>query len=200
MGKTYKIAVMPGDGTGPEVVAEGLKVLQAAAAKSGAELAAAEGEAGNIKVALEKVDKFSGTYKELSRQLETANQKLAAATNSLEGAGKALADRKRMANAVAGDMEAKLTAATAARCSYRLPAAHPRISLRSASMSASPNFCSPMATASRIRHRGSDANLLSRTSCARSPSAASLPSVETAQKTRNTVALFSGASFSEIAR
>ena len=33
MGKTYKIAVMPGDGTGPEVVAEGLKVLQAAAAK-----------------------------------------------------------------------------------------------------------------------------------------------------------------------
>ena len=33
MGKTYKIAVLPGDGTGPEVVAEGLKVLQAAAAK-----------------------------------------------------------------------------------------------------------------------------------------------------------------------
>jgi 3-isopropylmalate dehydrogenase len=33
MGKTYKIAVLPGDGTGPEVVAEGLKVLEAAAAK-----------------------------------------------------------------------------------------------------------------------------------------------------------------------
>lgn len=31
MGKTYKIAVVPGDGTGPEVVAEGLKVLSAAA-------------------------------------------------------------------------------------------------------------------------------------------------------------------------
>ena len=31
MGKTYKIAALPGDGTGPEVVAEGLKVLQAAA-------------------------------------------------------------------------------------------------------------------------------------------------------------------------
>ena len=31
MGKTYKIAVLPGDGTGPEVVAEGLKVLAAAA-------------------------------------------------------------------------------------------------------------------------------------------------------------------------
>jgi 3-isopropylmalate dehydrogenase len=35
MGKTYKIAVMGGDGTGPEVVAEGLKVLKAAAPKFG---------------------------------------------------------------------------------------------------------------------------------------------------------------------
>lgn len=32
---SYKIAVMPGDGTGPEVVAEGLKVLAAAAAQAG---------------------------------------------------------------------------------------------------------------------------------------------------------------------
>jgi len=32
---SYKIAVIPGDGTGPEVVREGLKVLQAAAQKSG---------------------------------------------------------------------------------------------------------------------------------------------------------------------
>ncbi len=31
--KTYKIAVIPGDGTGPEVVREGLKVLEAAASK-----------------------------------------------------------------------------------------------------------------------------------------------------------------------
>ena len=31
--KTYKIAVIPGDGTGPEVVREGLKVLLAAAQK-----------------------------------------------------------------------------------------------------------------------------------------------------------------------
>ncbi len=29
MGKTYNIAVIPGDGTGPEVVAEGIKVLEA---------------------------------------------------------------------------------------------------------------------------------------------------------------------------
>ncbi len=33
--KTYKIAVLPGDGTGPEVVREGLKVLNAAAEKFG---------------------------------------------------------------------------------------------------------------------------------------------------------------------
>jgi 3-isopropylmalate dehydrogenase len=33
MGKSYKIAVLPGDGTGPEVVAEGMKVLNAAASK-----------------------------------------------------------------------------------------------------------------------------------------------------------------------
>jgi 3-isopropylmalate dehydrogenase len=31
----YRIAVLPGDGTGPEVVREGLKVLEAAAAKTG---------------------------------------------------------------------------------------------------------------------------------------------------------------------
>ncbi len=31
----YKIAVMPGDGTGPEVVKEGLKVLEAVANKVG---------------------------------------------------------------------------------------------------------------------------------------------------------------------
>lgn len=35
MAKTYNIAVIPGDGTGPEVVAEGVKVLQAASQKNG---------------------------------------------------------------------------------------------------------------------------------------------------------------------
>ena len=33
MSVTHKIAVLPGDGTGPEVVAEGIKVLKTAAAK-----------------------------------------------------------------------------------------------------------------------------------------------------------------------
>jgi 3-isopropylmalate dehydrogenase len=33
MGKTYQIGVVPGDGTGPEVIAEGLKVLEAVAEK-----------------------------------------------------------------------------------------------------------------------------------------------------------------------
>ena len=35
MAKSYNIAVIPGDGTGPEVVAEGLKALAAAARKTG---------------------------------------------------------------------------------------------------------------------------------------------------------------------
>jgi 3-isopropylmalate dehydrogenase len=39
MAKRYSIAVIPGDGTGPEVIAEGVKVLDAAAAKAGFVLA-----------------------------------------------------------------------------------------------------------------------------------------------------------------
>jgi 3-isopropylmalate dehydrogenase len=35
MSKSYNIAVIPGDGTGPEVVREGIKVLNAAAARFG---------------------------------------------------------------------------------------------------------------------------------------------------------------------
>jgi 3-isopropylmalate dehydrogenase len=38
MSKTYKIAVLPGDGTGPEVIGEGCKVLGAAAQKFGFKL------------------------------------------------------------------------------------------------------------------------------------------------------------------
>lgn len=38
MAKTYKIATIPGDGTGPEVVREGIKVVQAAASKGGFKL------------------------------------------------------------------------------------------------------------------------------------------------------------------
>ena len=33
--KTYRLGVIPGDGTGPEVVREGLKVLEAVSKKSG---------------------------------------------------------------------------------------------------------------------------------------------------------------------
>jgi isocitrate/isopropylmalate dehydrogenase len=46
MAKTYKIAVIPGDGTGPEVVNEGLKVLQAAQAKFGFKLETANFDFG----------------------------------------------------------------------------------------------------------------------------------------------------------
>ncbi len=38
MGRTYEIALMPGDGTGPEVIEEGVKVLKAAAEKYGIKL------------------------------------------------------------------------------------------------------------------------------------------------------------------
>jgi len=38
MSKSYKIAVIPGDGTGPEVVREGKKVLSAVASKYGFKL------------------------------------------------------------------------------------------------------------------------------------------------------------------
>lgn len=38
MSKTYNIAVIPGDGTGPEVVAEGIKVLNAVSGKAGFKL------------------------------------------------------------------------------------------------------------------------------------------------------------------
>ena len=38
MSKTYSIAVIPGDGTGPEVVAEGIKVLNAISSKAGFKL------------------------------------------------------------------------------------------------------------------------------------------------------------------
>ena len=38
MGKSYRVAVVPGDGTGPEVIAEGLKVLKAVSAKYGFKL------------------------------------------------------------------------------------------------------------------------------------------------------------------
>ncbi|MFQ5901930.1 MAG: 3-isopropylmalate dehydrogenase, partial [Thermodesulfobacteriota bacterium] len=38
MGKTYKIAVIPGDGTGPEVIQEGIKVLNTVSRKEGFKL------------------------------------------------------------------------------------------------------------------------------------------------------------------
>ena len=35
MAQTYKICLLPGDGIGPEIIAEGVKVLDAIAAKYG---------------------------------------------------------------------------------------------------------------------------------------------------------------------
>ena len=47
--KSYKIAVLPGDGTGPEVVAEGVKVLKTAADKFGFKLGFTEFDFGYMR-------------------------------------------------------------------------------------------------------------------------------------------------------
>ncbi len=72
MGKTYKIAVMGGDGTGPEVVAEGLKVLKAAEAKFGFKLETQDFDFGGERymrtgellpdAAIEDLRKFDAIY------------------------------------------------------------------------------------------------------------------------------------------
>src|SRR3990170_1757322 len=49
MAKTYKIATIPGDGTGPEVVREAIKVIKAAAAKSGFKLECTEFDFGGAR-------------------------------------------------------------------------------------------------------------------------------------------------------
>jgi 3-isopropylmalate dehydrogenase len=49
MAKTYKIATIPGDGTGPEVVREGIKALKAAAVKGGFKLEFAEFDFGGTR-------------------------------------------------------------------------------------------------------------------------------------------------------
>ena len=72
MGKTYEIAVIPGDGTGPEVIREGLKVIGAAAAKFGFSIETAEYDFGGERYkrsgetvpdsALEELKKFRAIY------------------------------------------------------------------------------------------------------------------------------------------
>ncbi|MBN1646562.1 MAG: 3-isopropylmalate dehydrogenase [Spirochaetales bacterium] len=72
MSKTYKIAVLPGDGTGPEVVREGVKVLNAAAPKYGFKLDMTEFDFGGERYlrtgetlpdsAIEELKKFDAIY------------------------------------------------------------------------------------------------------------------------------------------
>lgn len=49
--KSYKIAVLPGDGTGPEVMAEGVKVLRAAAKRFGFQLQLKTYDLGGVRYA-----------------------------------------------------------------------------------------------------------------------------------------------------
>lgn len=72
MSKTHKIAVLGGDGTGPEVVAEGLKVLKAAASKYGFKLETTDFDLGGERYkktgdilpdsALNELKKFKAIY------------------------------------------------------------------------------------------------------------------------------------------
>ena len=72
MAKTYKIAVIGGDGTGPEVIAEGVKVLKAAAQKYGFGLELTDFDFGGERYkrtgetlpdsALEELRKFDAIY------------------------------------------------------------------------------------------------------------------------------------------
>ena len=72
MTKNYKIAVIGGDGTGPEVIAEGCKVLQSAAAKFGFKLAMTKFDFGGTRYlatgevlpdsAMEEMRKFDAIY------------------------------------------------------------------------------------------------------------------------------------------
>ena len=72
MAKTYDIALIPGDGTGPEVLWEGMKVLNAASAKFGFKLAFTEFDFGAARYlrtgetlpdsAVDELRKFSAIY------------------------------------------------------------------------------------------------------------------------------------------
>ena len=72
MAKTHKIAVIPGDGTGPEVVREGRKVLEAVASKHGFKLDMTEFDFGGDRYlatgevlpdgAVEELSKFDAIY------------------------------------------------------------------------------------------------------------------------------------------
>jgi len=91
--------------------AKALEKLKSVAAKSAAELAAAEAAAAKIQAALDKVDKFSEPYKQLTKQLETAGQKVAASTAKATETAKALAGKAAAINAAAVDLATRTAAA-----------------------------------------------------------------------------------------
>ena len=62
----YKIAVMPGDGTGPEVTVEAVKVLKAAAGKFGFKMDLTEFDFGGEH---KRAEVNLSTYREVDRAL-----------------------------------------------------------------------------------------------------------------------------------
>jgi len=93
----------------------GLEPLKAAAAKSTSDLATAEADAAKTQAALDKVDKFSEPYKQLTKQIESAGQKATAAAAKASESGKTLADKTTAINTAASDLAAKMTVAVQAR-------------------------------------------------------------------------------------
>ena len=63
--RTYRVAVIPGDGTGPEVIREGRKVLEAAAKRDGFQLAWADYDLGGARYLRTKETLPAGVLKEL---------------------------------------------------------------------------------------------------------------------------------------
>jgi len=84
-------------------------------------------------------------------------------------------------------------AATAARCSSRLPRLHRSISSISSFTSTSPQRCKAMATPSRIRQRESEAQASRVGSSSRFPSASSRPSPTAPHTARNSPGVLTGA-------
>ncbi len=84
-------------------------------------------------------------------------------------------------------------AAIAALCTQKSPLLHFSISSSSASMSVLPNFWSAMATASRVRQRGSLAKRRNLSSTSLFPAASNSPCPSTPQKARNSAGELVGA-------
>lgn len=91
-----------------------LEKLKAIAAKSATVLAITEADVAKIEAAIAKTEKFSEPYKQLSQQLDTANQKVVAAIARSNETARAVTERAAAAAKSASDFVAKIKVATEA--------------------------------------------------------------------------------------